>query len=104
MNRAVLSATSRMAAFASYGLRCSSAVRGAPGARADQASSGLAGEKYSTAGMHTQALSVNPRIASLPPCPFVQYKERVRPELIKPAVDWKKSGVSVATMSAAVAK
>jgi len=33
-----------------------------------------------------------------------QYKERVRPELIKPAVDWKKSGTAVATMSAAVAK
>jgi hypothetical protein len=34
----------------------------------------------------------------------VQYKDRVRPELIKPAVDWRKSPTSVATMSAAVAK
>jgi UDP-sulfoquinovose synthase len=34
----------------------------------------------------------------------IQYKDRVRPELIKPAVDWRKSPTSVATMSAAVAK
>jgi UDP-sulfoquinovose synthase len=34
----------------------------------------------------------------------VQYKDRVNLELIKPAVDWRKSPVSVATMSAAVAK
>jgi UDP-sulfoquinovose synthase len=34
----------------------------------------------------------------------VQYKDRVRYELIKPAVDWRKSGTKVATMAAAVAK
>ena len=33
-----------------------------------------------------------------------QYKDRVNMELIKPAVDWRKSGVTVATGSAAVAK
>ena len=31
-------------------------------------------------------------------------KDRVRMELIKPAVDWRKTGVQVATMSAAVSK
>ena len=34
----------------------------------------------------------------------LQYKDRVKMELIKPAVDWRKSPTSVATMSAAVAK
>eukprot|EP01025_Chloroclados_australasicus_P013876 TRINITY_DN164_c0_g1_i2.p1 TRINITY_DN164_c0_g1~~TRINITY_DN164_c0_g1_i2.p1 ORF type:complete len:498 (-),score=65.38 TRINITY_DN164_c0_g1_i2:360-1784(-) len=34
----------------------------------------------------------------------VQYKDRVNMELIKPAVDWRKTGVKVATMQAAVAK
>ncbi|GFR50255.1 hypothetical protein Agub_g12441 [Astrephomene gubernaculifera] len=34
----------------------------------------------------------------------VQYKERVRHELIKPAVDWRKTGVKVNTMGAAVAQ
>lgn len=34
----------------------------------------------------------------------VEYKDRVRMELIKPAVDWRKSPTSVATMDAAVAK
>jgi len=34
----------------------------------------------------------------------VQYKDRVNMELIKPAVDWRKSGLKSATMSAAVAK
>ncbi|KAL4419541.1 hypothetical protein ABPG77_006872 [Micractinium sp. CCAP 211/92] len=34
----------------------------------------------------------------------IEYKDRVRPELIKPAVDWRKSPVTVATGSAAVAK
>ncbi|KAI3424306.1 hypothetical protein D9Q98_009860 [Chlorella vulgaris] len=34
----------------------------------------------------------------------IEYKDRVNLELIKPAVDWRKSPVSVATMSAAVAK
>mmetsp|Transcript_12276 Transcript_12276/g.26478 ORF Transcript_12276/g.26478 Transcript_12276/m.26478 type:complete len:473 (+) Transcript_12276:88-1506(+) len=34
----------------------------------------------------------------------VQYKERVRHELIKPAVDWRKAGSKVNTMQAAVAK
>ncbi|KAG2451813.1 hypothetical protein HYH02_003589 [Chlamydomonas schloesseri] len=34
----------------------------------------------------------------------VQYKDRVRHELIKPAVDWRKTGVKVNTMGAAVAK
>jgi hypothetical protein len=33
----------------------------------------------------------------------VQYKDRVRMELIKPAVDWRKAGSKVATMKAAVA-
>lgn len=36
--------------------------------------------------------------------PVLQYKDRVRHELIKPAVDWRKSPTSVATMSAAVAE
>ena len=40
----------------------------------------------------------------LPGCQQLQYKDRCRMELIKPAVDWQKSGVKVATMSAAVAK
>ena len=39
-----------------------------------------------------------------PPCPPPQYKDRVNRELIKPAVDWRKSPVTVATGSAAVAK
>lgn len=34
----------------------------------------------------------------------IQYKDRVKMELIKPAVDWRKSGVSVATSGAAVAR
>lgn len=34
----------------------------------------------------------------------VQYKDRVRMELIKPAVDWRKAGTKVNTMGAAVAK
>jgi UDP-sulfoquinovose synthase len=34
----------------------------------------------------------------------VQYRDRVKPELIKPAVDWRKTGTKVATMSAAVVK
>lgn len=34
----------------------------------------------------------------------LQYKDRVRHELIKPAVDWRKSGTKVNTMGAAVAK
>jgi len=34
----------------------------------------------------------------------IEYKDRVDMDLIKPAVDWRKSGVKVATMSAAVAK
>lgn len=34
----------------------------------------------------------------------MQYKDRVRPELIKPAVDWRKSPVTVATGTAAVAQ
>ncbi|KAL6751824.1 UDP-sulfoquinovose synthase [Haematococcus lacustris] len=34
----------------------------------------------------------------------IQYKSRVRHELIKPAVDWRKTGSKVATSSAAVAK
>lgn len=34
----------------------------------------------------------------------VQYKDRCRMELIKPAVDWRKSGTKVATMGAAVSK
>ncbi|GLI63187.1 hypothetical protein VaNZ11_006083 [Volvox africanus] len=34
----------------------------------------------------------------------VQYRDRVRMELIKPAVDWRKTGVKVNTMGAAVAK
>jgi len=33
----------------------------------------------------------------------VQYKDRVKMELIKPAVDWRKAGVKVNTMGAAVA-
>jgi UDP-sulfoquinovose synthase len=35
---------------------------------------------------------------------FLQYKDRVKMELIKPAVDWRKSPVTVATMQAAVAQ
>lgn len=34
----------------------------------------------------------------------VQYKGRVNHELIKPAVDWRKSGTKVNTMQAAIAK
>ena len=34
----------------------------------------------------------------------LEYKDRVRMELIKPAVDWRTSGTKVATMAAAVAK
>eukprot|EP00877_Chromochloris_zofingiensis_P014119 jgi/Chrzof1/8961/Cz03g31030.t1_SQD1[v5.2] len=34
----------------------------------------------------------------------VQYKDRVKMELIKPAVDWRKAGTKVNTMGAAVAK
>lgn len=34
----------------------------------------------------------------------IQYKDRVNMELIKPAVDWRKSGTKVNTMAAAVAK
>lgn len=34
----------------------------------------------------------------------IEYKDRVKMELIKPAVDWRKSGTKVATSSAAVAK
>ena len=34
----------------------------------------------------------------------LEYKDRVKMELIKPAVDWRKSGTKVATMQAAVAK
>ena len=34
----------------------------------------------------------------------VQYKDRCKLELIKPAVDWRKAGVKVNTMGAAVAK
>eukprot|EP01026_Neomeris_dumetosa_P021390 TRINITY_DN1871_c0_g1_i4.p1 TRINITY_DN1871_c0_g1~~TRINITY_DN1871_c0_g1_i4.p1 ORF type:complete len:274 (+),score=42.41 TRINITY_DN1871_c0_g1_i4:63-824(+) len=34
----------------------------------------------------------------------VQYKDRVNMDLIKPAVDWRKTGLKVATMNAAVAK
>lgn len=34
----------------------------------------------------------------------LQYKDRVNLELIKPAVDWRKSGAADATMKAAVAK
>lgn len=34
----------------------------------------------------------------------LQYKDRVNLELIKPAVDWRKSGVADATSKAAVAK
>eukprot|EP00197_Chlamydomonas_leiostraca_P012183 CAMPEP_0202865604 /NCGR_PEP_ID=MMETSP1391-20130828/6252_1 /ASSEMBLY_ACC=CAM_ASM_000867 /TAXON_ID=1034604 /ORGANISM="Chlamydomonas leiostraca, Strain SAG 11-49" /LENGTH=475 /DNA_ID=CAMNT_0049545465 /DNA_START=1 /DNA_END=1428 /DNA_ORIENTATION=- len=34
----------------------------------------------------------------------LQYKDRVRHELIKPAVDWRKSGTKVNTMQAAVSK
>ncbi len=34
----------------------------------------------------------------------VQYRDRCRMELIKPAVDWRKSGTKVATMGAAVSK
>ncbi|GAX79449.1 hypothetical protein CEUSTIGMA_g6890.t1 [Chlamydomonas eustigma] len=34
----------------------------------------------------------------------IQYKDRVKHELIKPAVDWRKSGTKVSTMGAAVAK
>lgn len=74
-------------------LRCSSAVHGADQARGSRAIENA-----------QLALSVNRAFPSLPTSAPVQYKERVRPELIKPAVDWKKSGVSVATMSAAVAK
>ena len=33
----------------------------------------------------------------------VQYKDRCRHELIKPAVDWRKTGVKVSTGAAAVA-
>jgi UDP-sulfoquinovose synthase len=33
----------------------------------------------------------------------IQYKDRCRMELIKPAVDWRKAGVKVNTMGAAVA-
>ena len=34
----------------------------------------------------------------------IQYKDRVRLELIKPAVDWRKTGVKVSTGGAAIAK
>lgn len=34
----------------------------------------------------------------------IEYKDRVRPELIKPAVDWRKTPVGSGTASAAVAK
>jgi UDP-sulfoquinovose synthase len=34
----------------------------------------------------------------------LEYKHRVRMELIKPAVDWRKSGVKSNTMGAAVSK
>ncbi len=34
----------------------------------------------------------------------VEYKDRCRMELIKPAVDWRKTGTKVATSGAAVAK
>ena len=33
----------------------------------------------------------------------VEYKDRCKLELIKPAVDWRKAGVKVATKTAAVA-
>ena len=34
----------------------------------------------------------------------IQYKDRVRHELIKPAVDWRKTGIKADTGGAAVAK
>ena len=34
----------------------------------------------------------------------MQYKDRVKPELIKPAVDWRKTGIKDASASAAVAR
>jgi len=34
----------------------------------------------------------------------VEYKDRCNLDLIKPAVDWRKSGLKTATMNAAVAK
>ena len=43
-------------------------------------------------------------ILPLPPKhPPPQYKDRVDPRLIKPAVDWRKAGVADATNKAAVA-
>ena len=37
-------------------------------------------------------------------CCFVQYKDRVDMNLIRPAVDWRKTPVGSGTMGAAVAK
>ena len=34
----------------------------------------------------------------------IEYRGRVKPELIKPAVDWRKTGVRDGTMKAAVAR